>query len=98
MLPSWARFLGKLRFYAQRLQWRRAFYLHALDAGVGVALGWAERRGSSSHCLRSARLLVKVLRLVLSALLERPRSAAGAAAVAALYHFVPVGRDWVQGA
>ena len=94
-LPDWARILGKLRFHVQRLQWRRALYLRALDAGVGVSLGWAERRGTSSRCLRTARLLCKVLRLVLSALLERPRSAAGAAAVAALYQFVPIGRGGV---
>ena len=36
---DWARIVKKLRIYAQRLQWRRALHVQALEAGVGVALG-----------------------------------------------------------
>ena len=73
---------------------RRALYLHALDTGVGYALGWAERSGWSRRCRRSVQLLAAVLRLVLSALLGRPRSSFGAVALAALYQFFP-GMEYV---
>ena len=92
-LPDWARLLRKLRIYVQRLQWRRALHFQALEAGVGVALGWAEARGSSPLYVRGILLLGDLLRRLLSALLGRPRSVAGAATIAALCQFALVGRD-----
>ena len=92
-LPDWARVLRKLRIYVQRLQWRRALHFQALDAGVGVALGWVEARGSSPLFARGVLLLGGLLRRLLSALLGRPRSVTGAATIAALSQFVLVGRD-----
>ena len=91
-LPDWERILGKLRLYAERQQRRRAFYLRARDAGVGEALGWAERRGWPLHWRRSLELLTTVLRIVFSALLSRPRSTFGAAALTALYQCLPDGQ------
>ena len=90
---DWARFVGKLHIYVQRLQWRRALHFQALEAGVGVALGWAEARGSSPRCTRGILLLGDLLRRVLSELLGRPRSVAGAATIAALCQFAPAGQD-----
>ena len=80
------------------MELRRALCLRACDTGVVWALGWAERSGWSYRCRKGARLLAAVLRLVLLALLGRPRSSVGALALAAFYQCLPVAEEVVGGA
>ena len=96
-VANWERVAGRLRRYVQRQQQRRALYLRACDAGVGLALGWTEHAGCPRRLRVGARLAAAVLRAVLLALVERPRSTLGGVAVAALYWFFPLAEQLVVG-
>ena len=89
---DWQRILERLPHYVRAQYINRARYLRALDNGTGFALGWAEHRGWTPHWRRSLELLATVLRIVFSALLSRPRSTFGAAALTALYQCLPDGQ------
>ena len=94
---DWERVVGRLGLYVRRLQQRRALYLRACDAGVGLALGWTERAGCPRRLRVGARLAAAVLRAVLLALVERPRSTLGGVAIAALYRCFPIAEQLVVG-
>ena len=94
---DWERGVGRLRLYVRRLQQRRALYLRACDAGVGLALGWTEHAGCPRRLRVGARLAAAVLRAVLLALLEYPRSTLGGVAIAALYRCFPLAEELVVG-
>ena len=96
-VANWERVAGRLRRYVQRQQQRRALYLRACDAGVGLALGWAEHSGCPRRFRVGARLAAAVLRAVLLALVERPRSTLGGIAVAALCRCFPIAEQLVVG-
>ena len=96
-VADWERVVGRLRTYAQRLQQRRALYLRACDAGVGLALGWTEHTRCPRRLRVGARLAAAVLRAVLLALVERPRSTLGGIAVAALCRCFPIAEQLVVG-
>ena len=96
-VANWERVAGRLRRYVQRQQQRRALYLRACDAGVGLALGWTEHAGCPRRLRVGARLAAAVLRAVLLALVERPRSTLGGVAIAALYRCFPIAEQLVVG-